>query len=409
MDKKKALLIILDGLGDRAIRELGFKTPLQFAETPHLDKIARMSMVGLMDPIAPGIRAGSDTSHLNLLGYDPYKVYTGRGPFEAAGLDMDIEPGDVAFRCNFATVDENLVVVDRRAGRIKEGTHELVSAINGMKIEDVEIFVKEGVEHRAALVLRGSGLSPYVSDVDPHDTGLKIHEAKPLKPEAEKTARILNEFVKRAYEILKEHPVNKEREKKGLKPANILLPRGAGMAPHLENFEKKYNMKAACVVGTPLIRGICKLAGIHPIDFPGATGSYDTDMKGKIREAIKALARQDYDFVLVNIKATDIAGHDMLPRKKVEVIERIDEAMGYLLEILPEDIVVVITADHSTPCSVGDHSGDAVPIMIYAEDSRAEGFEFNEVACAKGSLRIRGSDLMQMILNATNRADKFGA
>ncbi|EDY34577.1 2,3-bisphosphoglycerate-independent phosphoglycerate mutase, archaeal form subfamily [Aciduliprofundum boonei T469] len=409
MDKKKALLIILDGLGDRAIRELGFKTPLQFAETPHLDKIARMSMVGLMDPIAPGIRAGSDTSHLNLLGYDPYKVYTGRGPFEAAGLDMDIEPGDVAFRCNFATVDENLVVVDRRAGRIKEGTHELVSAINGIKIEDVEIFVKEGVEHRAALVLRGSGLSPYVSDVDPHDTGLKIHEAKPLKPEAEKTARILNEFVKRAYEILKEHPVNKEREKKGLKPANILLPRGAGMAPHLENFVKKYNMKAACVVGTPLIRGICKLAGIHPIDFPGATGSYDTDMEGKIREAIKALAKDDYEFVLVNIKATDIAGHDMLPRKKVEVIERIDEAMGYLLEILPEDIVVVITADHSTPCSVGDHSGDAVPIMIYAEDSRAEGSEFNEVACAKGSLRIRGSDLMQMILNATNRADKFGA
>jgi len=409
MERKKALLIILDGLGDRAIRELGFKTPLQFAETPHLDKIARMSMVGLMDPIAPGIRAGSDTSHLNLLGYNPYEVYTGRGPFEAAGLDMDIEPGDVAFRCNFATVDENLVVLDRRAGRIKEGTHELASALNGMKIEDVEIFVKEGVEHRAALVLRGPGLSPHVSDVDPHDKGLKIHEAKALKPEAEKTARVLNEFVKRAYEILKEHPVNKEREKKGLKPANILLPRGAGMAPHLENFEKKHGMKAACVVGTPLIRGICKLAGIHPIDFPGATGSYDTDMKGKIREAVKALAKDGYDFVLVNIKATDIAGHDMLPRKKVEVIERIDEAMGYLLEILPEDVVVVITADHSTPCSVGDHSGDAVPIMIYADDSRAEGSEFNEVSCAKGSLRIRGSDLMQMILNATNRAEKFGA
>ena len=409
MEKKKALLIILDGLGDRANRELGFKTPLQFAETPHLNKIARMSMVGLMDPIAPGIRAGSDTSHLNILGYDPYEVYTGRGPFEAAGLDMDIQPGDVAFRCNFATVDDDFVVLDRRAGRIKEGTHELVEAINGMKIEDVEIFVKEGVEHRAALVLRGPGLSPHVSDVDPHDRGVRIHEAKPLRPGAEKTARILNEFVRRTHEIFKEHPVNRDREKRGLKPANILLPRGAGMAPHLEKFEEKYGMKAACVVGTPLIRGICKLAGIHPIDFPGATGTYDTDMKGKIREAIKALTVENYDFVLVNIKAPDIAGHDMQPRKKVEVIERIDEAMEYLLNILPEELVVVITADHSTPCTVGDHSGDPVPIMIYANDTRAEGKEFNEVSCAQGSLRIRGSDLMNIILNVTNRAEKFGA
>jgi 2,3-bisphosphoglycerate-independent phosphoglycerate mutase len=409
MEKRKALLIILDGLGDRANRELGFKTPLQFAETPHMDKIARMSMVGLMDPIAPGVRAGSDTSHLNLLGYDPYKLYTGRGPFEAAGLDMEVRPGDVAFRCNFATVDENMVVLDRRAGRIKEGTHELLEPLNGMRIEDVEIFVKEGVEHRAALVLRGPGLSPLVSDVDPHEKGVKIHQAKALKPEAEKTARIVNEFVKRAYEILKEHPVNKEREKRGLLPANILLPRGAGMAPHLEKFEDKYGMRAACVVGTPLIRGICKLAGIEPIDFPGATGTYDTDMKGKIREAIKALTQGNYDFVLVNIKAPDIAGHDMLPRKKVEVIERIDEAMGYLLELLPEDVVVVITADHSTPCTVGDHSGDSVPIMIYSTDTRAEGSQFNEVECAKGSLRIRGSDLMRIIMNITNRAEKFGA
>ncbi len=409
MERRKALLIILDGLGDRAIKELGYKTPLQFAETPHLDKIARMSVVGLMDPIAPGIRAGSDTSHLNLLGYDPYKVYTGRGPFEAAGLDMDVEPGDVAFRCNFATVDDELVVRDRRAGRIKEGTHELAEALNGMKIEDVEFFVKEGVEHRAALIMRGPGLNPNIGDVDPHEVGRKIHRANALVPEAEKTARLLNEFVMRAHEILKEHPVNKERERMGLKPANILLPRGAGMAPHLENFHEKWGMRGACVVGTPLIRGICKLAGMDPIDSPKFTGSYDTDMEGKIRYAIEALEKRNYDFVLVNIKAPDIAGHDMEPRKKVEVIERIDGAMEYLLNILPEDIVVAVTADHSTPCSVGDHSGDPVPIMLYAPDSRAEGTAFNEVDCARGSLRIKGSDLMKIILNLTNRAEKFGA
>ncbi len=407
MEKKKAVLIILDGVGDRANEKLNYKTPLQYANTPNLDKISKISVVGLMDSIAPGIRAGSDTSHLNILGYDPYKVYTGRGPFEAAGLDMDLEPGDIAFRCNFATVDDNLIVRDRRAGRIKEGTEKLLKEINGMKLEDVTVFVKPGVEHRAALVLRGPGLSPLVSDVDPHDTGLKIHEAKPLSAEAEKTARILNEFVMKAHEILKNHPVNKEREKKGLKPANILLPRGAGMVPHLENFEEKNKMKGACVVGAPLIRGICKLAGITPIDVPGATGGYDTDMVAKMDAVLENL--KNYDFILVNIKATDIAGHDMDPEKKVEVIERIDKAIGYLFKKLPEDVVLAVTADHSTPCTVGDHSGDPVPLMIYAKDARREGEEFNEVSVARGSLRIRGSELLTFLINMTNRAEKFGA
>ncbi len=407
MHKRKAVIIILDGVGDRANLQLDYKTPLQYAKTPNLDRIAKKSVVGLMDSIAPGIRAGSDTSHLDILGYNPYKVYTGRGPFEAAGLDMDLEPGDIAFRCNFATVDENLVVVDRRAGRIKEGTEELLKDIDGMVIEDVKLFVKPGVEHRAALVLRGPGLSPEVSDVDPHDIGVKIHEAKPLSADAEKTARILNEFVKRAHEILKNHPVNKEREKEGKKPANILLPRGAGMVPHLEKFEKRTGLKGACVVGTPLIRGICKLAGITAIDVPGATGGYDTDMIAKMDAVLENL--KNYDFILVNIKATDIAGHDMQPMKKVEVVERIDEAIGHLYENLPDNVVLIVTADHSTPCTVGDHSGDPVPIMIYAPDSRREGEEFNEISVLRGSLRIRASDLMNIVMNHTNRAEKFGA
>ena len=405
--RKKAILIILDGAGDRAIKELNYKTPLQYAKTPNLDKIAKMSIVGLMDPIAPGIRAGSDTSHLNLLGYNPYKVYTGRGPFEAAGLNMDVKPGDIAFRCNFATVDDNLIVLDRRAGRIKEGTHELAQVLNGMKIGDTQFFVKEGIEHRAALVMRGTKLSSAISDADPHETGKSVQKVKALKPEAEKTAKLLNDFIKKAHDILREHPVNKKREKNGLKPANILLPRGAGMTPHLENFEKKYNLKAACVVGISLIKGICKLAGIKPINVNGATGGYDTDMMAKMKATINTL--KYYDFILVNIKATDIAGHDMNPVKKVEVIERIDEAVGYLFDNLPENTILIITADHSTPCTVGDHSGDPVPIMIYSPDSRREGEEFNEVFATKGSLRIRGSDLMNVMLNITNRAEKFGA
>ncbi len=407
MEKKKAILIILDGAGDRALKELNYKTPLQYANTPNLDKIAKSSMTGLMDPIAPGIRAGSDTAHLNILGYNPYEVYTGRGPFEAAGVDMDIRPGDIAFRCNFSTVDDNLVVIDRRAGRIKEGTGKLAEAINGIEIDGIKFFVKEGVEHRAALVMRGENLSPYVSDVDPHDTNVRIRNSVALKNGAEKTARVLNKFVLKSYEILKNHAVNMEREKRGLKPANILLPRGAGIAPTLENFKKKYDLKAGCVVGVPLLRGICKLAGIKPIKCRGATGGYDTDMMGKMDTAVNSL--KDYDFILMNIKATDLAGHDMEPFKKVEVIERIDDAMGHLVDILPKNVILVITADHSTPCSVGDHSGDPVPIMIYGDDVRQEGTEFNEISCARGSLRIRGEDTMNIIMNMTNRAEKYGA
>ncbi len=407
MIRRKIILIILDGLGDRAIETLGFKTPLQYAHTPNLDSLSERSSHGLIYPIAPGIRAGSDTAHLSLLGYNPYEVYTGRGPFEAAGLDMDLEPGDIAFRCNFATVDENMRVIDRRAGRIKSGTHELVKELNGIEIEGVEFYIKPGVEHRAALVMRGPNLSPQITDVDPHETNAAVHEAKPLVPEAEKTARVLNKFVKLAHEILDNHPVNIERKNKGLPPANILLPRGAGMVPHLKKFENMWNMKGACVVGTPLIRGICKLAGIEPIDFPGATGSYDTDMLGKMTKAVEAL--ETYDFVLVNIKAPDLAGHDMKPVKKVEVIERIDDAIGHLMDILPENTVVMITADHSTPCSVGDHTGDPVPVLLYSTDARRDGVRFDEVSCAKGTLRLCGKDVMPVLLNAANRAEKFGA
>ena len=177
--------------------------------------------------------------------------------------------------------------------------------------------------------------------------------------------------------------------------------------PHLEKFNEKYGLKGGCVVGTPLIKGICKIAGIEPIFCEGATGSYDTDMIGKMDTAVKSL--ENFDFILINIKAPDLAGHDMKPLKKVEVMERIDEAIGHLLKIMPEDTVVVITADHSTPCSVGDHSGDPVPVMIYSDDTRHEGEEFNEVSCAKGSLRIRGEDIMNIIMNLTNRAEKYGA
>jgi 2,3-bisphosphoglycerate-independent phosphoglycerate mutase len=406
---KKILVVIMDGLGDRAVKQLGYKTPLQVAKKPNLDWFAQNGSTGSMDVIGPGIRPGSDTSHLALLGYDPYEVYTGRGPFEAAGVGLVGQYGDIAFRCNFATVDDKMDVLDRRAGRIKEpDTGELIKALEGLKINGIEIIVKDATEHRAVLLLRGEGLDPHVTDADPHATA-KVHRSEALVPQAKKTADVVNEFVKRSYEVLDAHPVNARRKKEGMLPANILLPRGGGPFPKIEPFEKRYGMTASCVAGVSLIRGICRVCGLEIIDAPGATGGMDTDMESKARTALKELDRKD--FVLMNIKASDVVSHDGDPRRKVEVIERLDGLAKVLREGLPEGSVVAFTADHCTPVERMDHSGDPVPLCIYSDSTIKDGSRsYDEVTCGLGALgRIRGKDLLPILIDKADRSEKFGA
>lgn len=409
-NKKKILIVIMDGLGDRANKKIGGKTPLQAMDTPNFDKFVKKGMSGICDIIAPGIKPGSDTAHLSILGYDPREVYTGRGPFEAAGIGVIGEKGDVAFRCNFATVDENLVVTDRRAGRVKEpDTHKLVGALQGINIEGIEVIVKEGTEHRAALLLRGPGLSEKVTDADPHEL-TTVNESKGLVPEAQFTAYIINEFVKICYEKLKDHPVNKKRISQGLPPANILLPRGAGTFPDIDPFPEIHNIKAAGVAGVGMIRGICGVCGLEVVELPPeCTGGIDCEFMLKAKYALKAL--EDYDFVLVNFKAPDVAGHDGDVDLKCEVVRRLDEVAGYLYDNMPEDLVIVFTADHSTPCTVMDHSADPVPITIYSDDVVSdEAVKFSESGCAVGSLgRIRGFDIVPICMDLANRSEKYGA
>ncbi|MEN3001581.1 MAG: 2,3-bisphosphoglycerate-independent phosphoglycerate mutase [Armatimonadota bacterium] len=408
----KALLVIGDGMGDRPAAELGNRTPLEAAHTPTMDRLAQEGECGLMDPIAPGIRAGSDTAHLALLGYDPYKVYTGRGPFEALGIGMEVRGGDIALRCNFSTVDEDWRVVDRRAGRITQGTDQLAAVLNGIEIEGVQCFFKESVAHRGALVLRGEGLSPYITDVDPHAEGEPVAECRPLDPNdavAARTARIVNAFVRLSYERLKEHPINRERVAQGLLPANIVLPRGAGVAPHLEPFPQRHGVRAVAVVETGLIRGIARFVGMDTLDAPGATGGVDSDLMSIGRTLVQAL--QQYDFVLCNVKAPDICGHDGNPLQKVEVIERMDAMLRLVLEMAGRNFYLALTADHSTPCSVRDHSGDPVPLLIWGPDLRSDEVQaFHERACARGGLgRLRGCDLMPILTQLMGVQEKFGA
>lgn len=406
--KKKVILLVCDGLGDRAVKELGYRTPLQAAHRINLDKLATNGKCGLMDPIGPGIRPGSDVAQLALFGYDPFSIYTGRGPFEAAGLGMELKKGDVAFRCNFGTVDEEMNVLDRRAGRIDKGTDRLAAELDGMTIEDVQVTFKESIEHRAVLVLRGPGLLGNVSDPDPHDTD-KVLESRALVEGAEKTAGILNEFVRRSHERLKDHEVNRERKAKGLPEANIILPRGGGSYPEIKGFSEMHRMNAACIAGVTLIKGICRIVGMDVLDVKGATGTLGTDMKAKADGAVKALGK--YDFVYVNVKAPDICGHDGIAKKKVEIIEKIDKMVGHLVDRLPDGVCLAITADHSTPVTVRDHSGDPVPILIFGEDVQRDSVhQFDEVSCANGALgRIRGKDLMPILKNLCNRCEKFGS
>jgi 2,3-bisphosphoglycerate-independent phosphoglycerate mutase len=409
---RKILLVILDGMGDRPCSELEGRTPLEAAATPTMDRLAKEGRTGLMDVIAPGIAPGSDTAHLALLGYDPLEVYTGRGAFEAAGTGLDIRRGDVAFRCNFGTVDELTKVTDRRAGRISSGTDQLAAALNGMLIEDVEVIFKEAVEHRAVLVLRGDGLSAEVSDVDPHEVGTEVLSSKPLAPEARKTARILNEFTRRSYEIMKDHEVNVKRMEDGLAPANIALARGAGSPPDVPCFNELHRMKGAAVVGISLVAGVCRVSGLDIMDVPGATGGLDTDIGQKMDATIKALGT--HDFVLLHVKGTDICGHDDDPQKKADFIAKVDVELGNLLDSLgplADDMVICVTADHSTPCCVMDHSADPVPLLIWGKGLRRDQVDtFGEHAAAHGGLgKIRGKDLLNTLKGQAGRTDKCGA
>lgn len=400
--RRSIILLILDGAGDRPV---GGRTPLEAAGTPNMDSIAATGECGMLSSVARGVRPGSDTAHLALLGVDPFRYYTGRGPFEALGIGMELRPGDVAFRINFGTVDEDLRVVDRRAGRIPDA-RPLAEALDGMVIDGVEFRVAAGVEHRGALVMRGEGLGWRVSDVDPHETGAPLRRPEGEGPEDRATAEALWKFVLKAREILNEHPLNRRRIREGLPPANAVLPRGAGIMVDLPKPLPERGLKGAIVAGIPLVRGVGRALGMDVLEVPGATGGKRSNFRGKVERAIEASV--DYDFVLVNIKAPDVYSHDGDFEGKVRVLEAIDEAIEPLLSF---EGVLAITADHSTPVSVGDHTSDPTPLAVRFPGGRRDHVEsFSERHCYRGSLgHMEGRQLFSTLLDYAGKLEKFGA
>jgi len=396
-NRRKALLLIIDGLGDLPTP----KTPLQAAKKPNIDRLAKKGITGMLSTIKRFLVPGSDVSHLNILGYDPVVFYAGRGPLEALGLGMKLSHGDVAFRANFATIKNNKIT-DRRAGRVDTKIASTLAPLLSMKIDDVEVSFKNSVEHRGALVLRGKGLSGCVSDTDPHALG-DIAECEPMdeSPEAKKTADIVNKFTKLAIERLSAAPGNKGRST----PANAVLLRGAGTFCPAPSFYERYGLNAACIAGGALYHGVAKFMGMDIIMAQGATGDQHTDLKAKAESAAKAL--KTYDFVFMHVKACDSAGHDGNFELKTEMIEKIDKIIPILEET---GASIIITGDHSTPCSLKAHSGHEIPLLVYGGE-RVDGVDtFDEISCMKGGLgHVRGKDIIPLILNITNRAEKVGS
>ena len=412
---KKILLIIIDGLSDRPISELGNRTPLQVAKMPNFNKLAQKAALGTHNamPVVEEYPT-SDEAHFEILGYDFRTYLPGRGVLEALGLGLDLGRRELALRVNFGTVDDSLKVIDPRAGNIKD-VHSLATAIGEKKIGDFTFRLYPGLLHRAVLTISGPAVSreiyhhsTIVSDTDPHKAknhrgGNKVLKPGPIdsSPEAAMTAAALWQYQLETHKILDDQVENKVRRRQGLLPANFILTRGAGFIDEVPNFQKKYNLSAACVAGGHLYKGIGRYLGMDVFDIPGATADEHTNLDAKVKKTL-ALLRSGYDFVFMHVKAADVISEETGDfEAEISFFERLDKSFAPFLKF---NGVLCITGDHSTPCILKDHSTDPVPIMIIGGENDAIP-KFNEVAVKKGSLgHLQGRDIMPKLLEEAKSA-----
>ncbi len=390
--RSPALLLVIDGLPDRPLRSLGARTPLEAAHTPTLDRLAEEGACGLADPVAPGVVPDTASGNLALFAQSP-RVMT-RGPIEALGAGLKLKTGTIAIRGNFATLDERGFVVDRRAGRIREGAKKLAKAIDRLDLpasDRVKVRVRATTEHRIAITLRGDGLTSAIEGSDPGDgapSGRPL-APRPLDPNddsAEHTARILALFEQEARRVLARHPVNEERRENGELPANAVLTRGVGRVHQLLPLEPGgLPLSAACIGGDRTVMGIASALGASVIRRRGMTANVDTDLALKFQCAAEALG--EHDLVMIHVKGADIAAHDRRPDLKVAFLERVDRELGALLGKLERPLRIAVTADHATLSEAGAHGADPVPVLIWGEGIAADPVTtFGERAAGTGKL-----------------------
>ncbi len=386
----KMVLLIMDGLGGLP-QAPGGGTELETAHTPHLDALAGRATCGLMQSISAGITPGSGPAHVSLFGYDPVRYQIGRGVLEALGIGFPLGPNDLAARGNFATVDDEGRITDRRAGRISTETCvALCERLRAIRLADAEVFVEPVKEHRFVLVLRGAGLAEEISETDPQKLGLAPLPARAVAPQAERAAALVNEFVAQAHTLLKDQH-----------PANAVLLRGFAIHPAMPTMRDIYGIRAAAIATYPMYRGLARLVGMDLLE----TGE-------SIEDEFACLESHwaDYDFFFMHIKHTDSRGEDGNFAAKVAVIERVDQQIPRLLRLGPD--VVVVTGDHSTPAVLAAHSWHPLPFLLYARYCRPDRLEaFSEFQCGRyGSLgTFPAVDVLPLMMAHALRLTKFGA
>lgn len=394
VESAPTLLLIIDGLPDRPVRELGNRTPMQAANTPVIDRLAAEGQCGLADPVSPGVVPDTAAGSLALFGQSPLALK--RGPVEALGAGLMLSANDVALRGNFATIDDSGRVIDRRAGRIRDEAEELAQAVDRLPLpkhvaSDVEVRVKVATEHRLAVVLRGDGLSAEIEGSDPGEGTLpsEAQTPRPKDPHNERaiyTAQVLAMFETAAREVLEAHPLNELRRQQGLLPANTILTRGAGRIHRLIPLEEAgLPLRLACIGGDRTILGIASWLGAQIISSDKMTANLDTDLAAKFEAATEALRRND--LVIVHVKGADIAAHDRRPDLKVEFLEKVDAALGHLIEANHGDLRIAVASDHATLSESGQHAADPLPVLIWGKGVPADDVEhFDEQSAASGTL-----------------------
>jgi 2,3-bisphosphoglycerate-independent phosphoglycerate mutase len=388
----KIVYIILDGVGGLPHPEKG-GTELQVAKAPALDALARESSCGLLEMVGPGITPGSGPGHLALFGYDPFKYNLGRGILSALGIDFQLQTGDVAARINFATLDQEGHVTDRRAGRIESKTNQRLCK----KIKDAldldmkgEFFLETVSEHRALLVLRGQKLGGNLQDTDPQQTGAPPLEPEPLDDHSRKTSEVVRSFIAQVRDILSDED-----------RANMVLLRGFDKYQPFPSLKERFGLSGVCIAEYPMYRGVCRLLGMEvPPPPQGLEKTFDT---------LDSLYGKDFDFYFLHVKKTDSAGEDGDFDKKVKVIEWVDKFVPKVANVVQD--VLVVTGDHSTPSSMKSHSWHPVPVILRSPFCRVDSVSsFDEIACSQGTLGTRpGMHLMGLALAHAGRLKKYGA
>jgi len=392
----KSIIILGDGMADEPIPDLGGKTPLQYANTPYMDKLATLGVTGRMKTVPDGFHPGSEVANMAVLGYDLPTVYEGRGVLEAASIGYDLKSEEMAMRCNLVCVEGD-ILKNHSAGHIStEESDELIKFLNE-KLATDKLHFFTGVSYRHLLVVRDG--DKRLRCVPPHDIPLhpfRPNMIRPEVPEAVDTAELLNGLILKSQKILMEHPVNKKRVAEGKDPANSIWPWSPGYRPAMLTMREMYGIRSASVISAvDLIRGIGVYAGMKIINVKGATGLFDTNYEGKSEAAIEALKIDD--FVYLHIEASDEAGHDGDIALKIKTIENLDKrVIGIIYEALQrwnEPVAIAILPDHPTPCLIRTHTNTPVPFLIYKPGQNPDTVtHFDEYSVQKGKFGILQKD-----------------